>query len=227
MQTLVIYEVGVNQNYYTFTLVLPIKIILCSKFPRSKFIGYKCFDMNSVQPLCVHVTCNPLRASWSFLRVFFDAIGVTHHTAPKLTDAYRKPSMSSSEKSVNPGEAGTQRAIKGLSPHFGPTFSYLIRRNPPMSLRAAYRRVVGLIAMGYSRSPFGLRCVGPLSNSKPPTAPHGGQRTFHQSQLALRQLTLRLYLVIIWSRCNQILPCWYSFCPVQPFPGILAIIPVW
>ena len=33
MQTLVIYKLGFNQNYYTFTSILLIKIVLCSKFP--------------------------------------------------------------------------------------------------------------------------------------------------------------------------------------------------
>jgi len=33
MQTPIIYKLGFNQNYYTFTLMLLIKIVLCSKFP--------------------------------------------------------------------------------------------------------------------------------------------------------------------------------------------------
>jgi len=33
MQTLVIYKLALDQNYYTFTLILLIKIVLCSKFP--------------------------------------------------------------------------------------------------------------------------------------------------------------------------------------------------
>ena len=33
MQTLIIYKLGFNQNYYTFTLILLIKIVLYSKFP--------------------------------------------------------------------------------------------------------------------------------------------------------------------------------------------------
>ena len=40
----------------------------------------------------------------------------------------------------------TQRATKGFSAQIGPPFRYLIRRTPPMSLRVAYRRVLGLIA---------------------------------------------------------------------------------
>ena len=32
LQTLIIYKLGFNQNYYTFTLMLLIKIVLCSKF---------------------------------------------------------------------------------------------------------------------------------------------------------------------------------------------------
>jgi len=33
LQTLRIYKLGFNQNYYTFTLILLIKIVLCSIFP--------------------------------------------------------------------------------------------------------------------------------------------------------------------------------------------------
>ena len=33
VETLMIYKLGFNQNYYTFTLILLIKIVLCSKFP--------------------------------------------------------------------------------------------------------------------------------------------------------------------------------------------------
>ncbi|KAJ1477391.1 hypothetical protein T484DRAFT_1963500 [Baffinella frigidus] len=40
----------------------------------------------------------------------------------------------------------TQRATKAFSAHFGPSFRYIIRRNPPMCLRIAYRRVAGVIA---------------------------------------------------------------------------------
>ena len=41
MQTLVIYKVGFIQNYYTFGLILLRKIVLCNKFPETKFINYK------------------------------------------------------------------------------------------------------------------------------------------------------------------------------------------
>ena len=47
MQTLIIYKLGFNENYYTFTFILLIKIVLCSKFPGTKFINYKCFDMRA------------------------------------------------------------------------------------------------------------------------------------------------------------------------------------
>ena len=47
MQTLIIDKLGVNQNYYTFTLILLIKTVLCSQFPWTKFINYGCFDMRS------------------------------------------------------------------------------------------------------------------------------------------------------------------------------------
>jgi hypothetical protein len=47
----------------------------------------------------------------------------------------------------------TQRATKGFSAQTGPPFRYLIRRNPPMSLRVAYRRILGLIAEGLFKIP--------------------------------------------------------------------------
>ena len=42
---LIIYKLGFNQNYYTFTLILLLKIILCSKFPLTELINHKCFEM--------------------------------------------------------------------------------------------------------------------------------------------------------------------------------------
>ena len=33
LQTLIIYKLGFNQNYFTFTQMLLIKIVLCSRFP--------------------------------------------------------------------------------------------------------------------------------------------------------------------------------------------------
>jgi len=41
----IIYKLGFNQNYYTFALILLIKIILCSEFHWTKFINYECFHM--------------------------------------------------------------------------------------------------------------------------------------------------------------------------------------
>jgi hypothetical protein len=52
-QTLRTYKLGINQNHYTFTLVLLIKIDLCSELPWTKFISYKCFDMSTwLRPGC-------------------------------------------------------------------------------------------------------------------------------------------------------------------------------
>jgi len=33
VQTLIFYKLGFNQNYYTFSSILLIKMVLCSKFP--------------------------------------------------------------------------------------------------------------------------------------------------------------------------------------------------
>ena len=50
LHTLMIYEIGFNQDNYTFTLVLLINIVLCSKFPWTEFINYKCIVMRLACP---------------------------------------------------------------------------------------------------------------------------------------------------------------------------------
>jgi hypothetical protein len=47
LQTLTIYKLGVDQNYYTFSLTLLTNIVLCSKIPSTWFIRQKCFDKKS------------------------------------------------------------------------------------------------------------------------------------------------------------------------------------
>ena len=47
----------------------------------------------------------------------------------------------------------TQRATQGCSGTQCPSFRYLIQGNPPMPLRVAYRRVLGLIAWGLFKTP--------------------------------------------------------------------------
>ena len=42
-----IHKLGFNQNYNTFALIPLMDIILCSKFPWTKFTNYKCFEMRS------------------------------------------------------------------------------------------------------------------------------------------------------------------------------------
>ena len=42
-----IYELGFNKNYYTFTSILLINIVLSSKFPCTKLIDYECFEMST------------------------------------------------------------------------------------------------------------------------------------------------------------------------------------
>ena len=44
---MIIYELDFNQNYYTFTSIVLMKIVLCSNFSWPKFINYDCFDMKS------------------------------------------------------------------------------------------------------------------------------------------------------------------------------------
>ena len=50
MQTLLIYEFGFNQNSYTFTWILLIKIVVCSEIPWTKFINWKCFEIRPAPP---------------------------------------------------------------------------------------------------------------------------------------------------------------------------------
>ena len=47
LQTLIIYKLGFNQNNYSFTPILLIKIVLCREFPWIKFMNHKFFDMKS------------------------------------------------------------------------------------------------------------------------------------------------------------------------------------
>jgi len=40
VETLMVYKLGFNQNYFTFSLILLIKLVLCGNFPRTMFINY-------------------------------------------------------------------------------------------------------------------------------------------------------------------------------------------
>ena len=44
-QTLIICKLGSHQKYYTFTSILLTNVVLCSKFPSTNCINYKCLDM--------------------------------------------------------------------------------------------------------------------------------------------------------------------------------------
>jgi hypothetical protein len=62
MQTLVISELGLNQNYNTFALMLLIKFVLCGESPWTKLIDYKCCEMKfradaAVQRACTCISC--------------------------------------------------------------------------------------------------------------------------------------------------------------------------
>ena len=57
VQTLLTYRLGFNKKYCTFTLILLINIVKCSKFPWTEIMNYKCFDMG-------------LRAPWSYMSGF-------------------------------------------------------------------------------------------------------------------------------------------------------------
>jgi len=59
-QTLIFYKLGFNQNYHTFTLMLLVKTVLCSKFPWTKFINYKCFEVRFIKTdKCCNVRHSP------------------------------------------------------------------------------------------------------------------------------------------------------------------------
>ena len=45
MESLIIHRHGSNQTKYTFALTFLIKIVLCSKFLRTKFINHKCLHI--------------------------------------------------------------------------------------------------------------------------------------------------------------------------------------
>ena len=48
MPTLIMYRLGFNQNYYSFTLILLTQIVMRSKFSWNKFISYRCFELRSL-----------------------------------------------------------------------------------------------------------------------------------------------------------------------------------
>ena len=52
LQTLIIYKFGFYQNCSTFTRILLIKTVLCSKFAWTKFTNYECFGMRTLL-MCV------------------------------------------------------------------------------------------------------------------------------------------------------------------------------
>ncbi|KAJ1488807.1 hypothetical protein T484DRAFT_3583540 [Baffinella frigidus] len=68
-----------------------------------------------------------------------------HHAAKLGLDAAINALLLQRPEHVNAkNKATTQRATKGLSGNQCPSFRYLIRRNPPIFLGVAYRRVLGL-----------------------------------------------------------------------------------
>ena len=50
MKTLVIHELVFIQDFHTFTFILLIKIVLCSKFSWTNLISDQCFDVRSDAP---------------------------------------------------------------------------------------------------------------------------------------------------------------------------------
>jgi hypothetical protein len=68
--------------------------------------------------------------------------------APKYDEIMVKENHLHRTFSRGGSRLSTQRATKGFSGAESPSLRYLIRRNPPKSLRVAYCRVLGLIAWG-------------------------------------------------------------------------------
>ena len=60
-----IYQIGFNQNYYTFSSILLLKIVVCSKFSWTKFIDDKYFDSKSLSYHVLHLV-HPARWVNSF-----------------------------------------------------------------------------------------------------------------------------------------------------------------
>ena len=68
MQTLLIYKLGFNQNYCTFTSILLIEIVLWSKFPLTKSMNCQYFGMNDYLRVHASVSTQPLRGRlWRWL----------------------------------------------------------------------------------------------------------------------------------------------------------------
>jgi hypothetical protein len=44
-----VYTLGFNHSYYTVPLLLPMRIVLCSKFHCTEFIDYLCFHTRFAQ----------------------------------------------------------------------------------------------------------------------------------------------------------------------------------
>ena len=47
LHTRMIYKIGFIQSYYMFTLILPIKIVMCGKSPWTEFIHNRYCDVKS------------------------------------------------------------------------------------------------------------------------------------------------------------------------------------
>ena len=56
MQTLMNHKFGLDVNHYTFTMILRVTIVMCSKFPWTEHMNYNRFDIKSflIQSLGEH-----------------------------------------------------------------------------------------------------------------------------------------------------------------------------
>ena len=88
MQTIIIYKLGFDQDYFTFTLILVINIVPCSEFPWTDFMNYNCFQSRSPRDpfgdLKFRSSWQPKRNSEN-TRLFF----TTHAGCPRCSFAGR------------------------------------------------------------------------------------------------------------------------------------------
>ena len=96
LQISIIYKLGFNQNYFTFTLILLTQILSCGRFPWTEFINYKCFDIRSDNPTATapvanvshHIDSVSRRASSVPRRVSNDPSTVEAQVCPLASDVF-------------------------------------------------------------------------------------------------------------------------------------------
>ncbi|KAJ1472162.1 hypothetical protein T484DRAFT_3454654 [Baffinella frigidus] len=86
------------------------------------------------------------RMSKNGVRKAFRAEALALNPDPTPYTLHPQPDPATDTLNPVPGRPWPFQAPRRGWPTVGPSFRYLIRRNPPMPLRIAYRRSVGLVA---------------------------------------------------------------------------------